>query len=668
MVPSAAAIFTNGEVPQQDDLVIALMGTTGCGKSTFIKLCTGRDIAIGHNLESCTEDVQTYSFTHPNYPAFRIFLVDTPGFDDTNRSDSEILRTLAAWLTASFLNGIKLSGIIYLHRINQPRMQGSARRNVKLFEDLCGDNALKNVILVTTMWDILGTDEGLAEEREKQLRSKREYWGYMVDKGSEIFRHNNSEQSALKVIEHIVKKNSRVVLNVQNEMVNGCQPLNKTTVGRGVQELLAEQNAKFSVELRTIQSDLAQALREQNEEMVEIMRELREEHTRNIQEVRKSQMKLNATIQQIQEEKYAKIERQLQEMSLQRVPLLSPRLDCVLRREVQMGHPYMNTGFCSSIHSLDGRRVVMAMYDGEGEVLRSPKLQEIRVLDIESGEMSTIDPTPHIRRRVLEIRRQYSGDLNELHFVDGFAPTGDGIILRSQFSGVNFPLETHIYSTGKPLPSPRTEAILSKTGSVDISDAVMSLDGQITAYTSGKLKKRGSSYLVGGMISSITSSPDSKIIVLVTTGNMLQFWKTKGMSLQGQCLIEPALSTHTLSLSPNGKLVAVSYKPRDSQFWRTDFWRITDNGPNRVSSIGRKSGSRATSLSFDGELFAESGYDFSMNTYSESKIWYVGTGRVVSTEVGIQSKTGIHFFKNDNRVAICDRSAYRIFTYTLVKD
>ncbi|OTA58355.1 P-loop containing nucleoside triphosphate hydrolase protein [Hypoxylon sp. EC38] len=259
------------------------MGTTGCGKSTFIKLCTGRDIAIGHNLESCTQDVQTYSFTHPNYPAFRIFLVDTPGFDDTNKSDSEILRTLAAWLTASFVNGIKLSGIIHLHRINQPRMQGSARRNVKLFEDLCGDNALKNVILATTMWDI--TNESLAEEREKQLRSKREYWGYMVDKGSQILRHKNSEQSALEVVEHIIKKNSRVVLNVQNEMVNGHQPLSKTTVGRGVQEILAEQNAVCIKELRNIESELMKALQKKDEETVERMKELRMEYKRDLEQV-----------------------------------------------------------------------------------------------------------------------------------------------------------------------------------------------------------------------------------------------------------------------------------------------------------------------------------------------------------------------------------------------
>ncbi|KAI1412212.1 P-loop containing nucleoside triphosphate hydrolase protein [Hypoxylon sp. FL1857] len=280
MTPSAAAVFTGGEVPEKNDLVIALMGTTGSGKSSFIKLCTGRDVVVGHDLKSCTQDVQTYSFKHPSHLSFRVFLVDTPGFDDTHKSDSEILRTLTAWLTATFLNGIKLSGIVFLHRINQPRLQGSARRNVKLFEDLCGDTAFRNVILVTTMWDI--TEKGLAEEREKQLRSKREYWGYMVDKGSEILRHDNSKESALQVIEHLIKKNSRVILNVQDEIVNGNQPLNQTTVGQGVLKVLAEQTDKFTKELKSLESDLTQALQKKDEEMAQLMRELRMENKRDL--------------------------------------------------------------------------------------------------------------------------------------------------------------------------------------------------------------------------------------------------------------------------------------------------------------------------------------------------------------------------------------------------
>ncbi len=97
------------------------MGMTGSGKSSFISLCSDKQPEVGHDLESCTQTVNTYPFIYSGPPQKRVFLVDTPGFDDSTRSDVEVLRELAAWLTATYAKEIRLSGIIYLHRINQPR-------------------------------------------------------------------------------------------------------------------------------------------------------------------------------------------------------------------------------------------------------------------------------------------------------------------------------------------------------------------------------------------------------------------------------------------------------------------------------------------------------------------------------------------------------------------
>ncbi|KAJ2986131.1 hypothetical protein NUW58_g5172 [Xylaria curta] len=41
------------------DLLIAVMGMTGSGKTTFISKVTGRkDLKVGHNLTSCTRDIE----------------------------------------------------------------------------------------------------------------------------------------------------------------------------------------------------------------------------------------------------------------------------------------------------------------------------------------------------------------------------------------------------------------------------------------------------------------------------------------------------------------------------------------------------------------------------------------------------------------------------------
>ena len=50
-------------------------------------------------LESCTAEVQLSDvFT---LDGREVVLIDTPGFDDTSKSDAEILQTIAAFLTST---------------------------------------------------------------------------------------------------------------------------------------------------------------------------------------------------------------------------------------------------------------------------------------------------------------------------------------------------------------------------------------------------------------------------------------------------------------------------------------------------------------------------------------------------------------------------------------
>lgn len=82
----------------------------------------------------------------------RVWLLDTPGFDDTTRLDSVVVKDIAYWLTGAYTKKVQLAGILYLHRITNVRMQSSALRNLRLFNELCGSNNLKSVVLATTHW------------------------------------------------------------------------------------------------------------------------------------------------------------------------------------------------------------------------------------------------------------------------------------------------------------------------------------------------------------------------------------------------------------------------------------------------------------------------------------------------------------------------------------
>ncbi|KAI6013000.1 hypothetical protein EDC04DRAFT_2579652, partial [Pisolithus marmoratus] len=74
--------------------------------------------------------------------------VDTPEFDDTYRSDRDILRTIADWLEKKYGDSVKLTGIVYTHHITDDQMLGSVCANLDMLGRLCGDAAALCVRLV----------------------------------------------------------------------------------------------------------------------------------------------------------------------------------------------------------------------------------------------------------------------------------------------------------------------------------------------------------------------------------------------------------------------------------------------------------------------------------------------------------------------------------------
>lgn len=160
------------ESSQHRDVYIALMGVTGAGKSTFISKCTQEKIEIGETLESCkspkykpnsgsdtssgTQEVKVYPFTYDELTT--VHLIDTPGFDDSRRSNVNVLGDIAAYLT-----DIKLDGIIYLQRINVTRFQGADVRSMRILKKLCGPDWINHVLLVTTCWEQVAEATGNAK-------------------------------------------------------------------------------------------------------------------------------------------------------------------------------------------------------------------------------------------------------------------------------------------------------------------------------------------------------------------------------------------------------------------------------------------------------------------------------------------------------------------------
>ncbi|KAG6335341.1 hypothetical protein ID866_3752 [Astraeus odoratus] len=233
----------------RDDVIIAIMGPTGAGKSSFINKATGNaDNGVGHELTSFTSEIKVFKCVIDESP---VILVDTPGFDDTKKSDLEILELISDWLDKTYQKDALLSAVLYFHRISDNRMAGTPLKNLRVFEKLCGKKAMSRVILVTTMWDEV--EKEIGEERLAEL--KRSYWKAMISRGSVPFKYENSSKSAKKLLRDLVdekRKQDRVLL--QQEISVLKMELRETDAGQELcsrLEQLAERRLEVLQRLRT---------------------------------------------------------------------------------------------------------------------------------------------------------------------------------------------------------------------------------------------------------------------------------------------------------------------------------------------------------------------------------------------------------------------------------
>ncbi|KAJ3565887.1 hypothetical protein NP233_g7354 [Leucocoprinus birnbaumii] len=228
----------------ENDLVIVVMGPTGAGKSSLIQTVTkdskGYDAGeVGHTLHSTTSRVSGVRIKFLS-DRFSVVLVDTPGFDDTSRSDLEILNTIADWFKAIPDEG-KVSGIAYLHRISDPRMTSTVVKNFDMFQKLCGKDFFKKVVLVTTMWPNEGNSDPLELiSRERDLLDN--YWRPMLLKGSTSFQFRNTEGSAWDIFNHLLRiqpvdKLAHLV-KIQQELVNEKKTVPATQAGKRLHNIM----------------------------------------------------------------------------------------------------------------------------------------------------------------------------------------------------------------------------------------------------------------------------------------------------------------------------------------------------------------------------------------------------------------------------------------------
>jgi len=267
---------------------------------------------IAARLGTSVVDIYSYEMSSER----TVYLIDTPGFDDTTKSDTEVLSEIAAWLGNAYQNNIGLTGIIYLHRITDVRMQGSAKKNLLMFRQLCGKDALKRVILATTRWDEVSSEDGA--KREQELKDRPEFWGWMLEKGSSCYRHNNTEASARDIVHELAKHNSTIATDLQRQLVDEGRTLDQTSAGRELQIELAREREKWAKERREIEQQMESAILQRDQETEDLLREERDRYTQMIQRVESNTNDLRASIDNLLAKREERIAQLKQEMDNQK--------------------------------------------------------------------------------------------------------------------------------------------------------------------------------------------------------------------------------------------------------------------------------------------------------------------------------------------------------------
>ena len=221
-----------------------------------------------------------------------IVLIDTPGFDDTNKSDSEVLRTLYTWLKPNYTCGRKLNAIFYLHNITDKRMRGSSLNNLYAFKLLCGDDFFSSVLLGTTFWRaVIPLDNEGAIARESELNTTDDFWKKMISGGATACRIPDIRTEALELLMQMAKNGPRV-LQIQSEAVDQRRSFEATSAHQTLTEGLTAARTQHITEIDRIAADATRAREIRDREVAnatEMFRQSQQKERRELERQEKAQ-------------------------------------------------------------------------------------------------------------------------------------------------------------------------------------------------------------------------------------------------------------------------------------------------------------------------------------------------------------------------------------------
>ena len=115
---------------------------------------------------------------------------------------------------------------------------------------MCED-AFPNIVLTSTIWQTL-EDPKIGIEREAILKSNDRFWCTILRNPHHVKRYLGDTISAKKIVSWLIETNSKIVLEVQRQMVDEGLMLDQVSAGQYLRKDLVKLHERYEKEMEEL--------------------------------------------------------------------------------------------------------------------------------------------------------------------------------------------------------------------------------------------------------------------------------------------------------------------------------------------------------------------------------------------------------------------------------
>jgi hypothetical protein len=176
-------------------------------------------------------------------------------------------------------------------------MGGTAVRNVEMFRQVVGNAAARNVVILTTKWELAKPE--LGESREAEMKKDPLFFEPLLNLGASMIRYptHDDHSIALDIVKGMIESNQPVKLQIKLEMVEEGLAVCDTAAGqilnRAITESIRESEEKHQKQMKELE---AQQTRQLGDYLLEIQEEAESSYQQQVAEFERRKQAMRVDI------------------------------------------------------------------------------------------------------------------------------------------------------------------------------------------------------------------------------------------------------------------------------------------------------------------------------------------------------------------------------------